>query len=129
MKEHSHSSQRTKLWARAATSAFFVAGLCLTTFCSSAQGQDDEGVRVGTLVRAEQPPAPCTANETAAQDVATTASRGDIAQLPEPLETRQSLMPNVSRKQDCRKEELFPPMLFKHSTAQIVKPFRRGSIT
>jgi hypothetical protein len=71
---------------------FFVAGLCLMTCVgSSAQGRNDkdnEGGHVAALIRAEQPPAPCTPNETAAQDVATVARRGDVVNLPEPLETR-----------------------------------------
>jgi len=93
MKEHSHSSQGSKLWVRPATAVFFVTALYLTTFCvaSSGQGRDDkgdEGGRVGGLIRAQQPPAPCIPNETAAQDVATIARRGDIVYLPAPLETR-----------------------------------------
>src|SRR5215472_7277916 len=90
MREHSHFSQGRKRWACA---ALFVAGLCLTgpSVAAWAQGQDDkddEGGRLKAIVRAEQPPAPCTPNETAARDVATVARRGDVVNLPEPLETR-----------------------------------------
>lgn len=93
MKEHSYSKQGKMLPARAVTAALFVAGLCLTmsSLASWAQGQDDkddEGGRLRSLIRAEQPAAPCTSNETAAQDVATVARRGDIVHLPEPLQTR-----------------------------------------
>jgi hypothetical protein len=38
--------------------------------------------------RAEQPPAPCHPNQTAASDMATVANRGDISQLPDPLRQR-----------------------------------------
>ena len=90
MREHSHFSQGRKRWACA---ALFVAGLCLTgpSVAAWAQGQDDkdyEGGRLKAIVRAEQPSAPCTPNQTAAQDVATVSRRGDIVNLPEPLQTR-----------------------------------------
>src|SRR6516162_1953020 len=91
MKEHSHSNQRTKLWARAVTVALFVAGLCLTglSVVVRAQGQkDDEGGHFSALIRAEQPPAPCAPNETAVQDVTTVSRRGDVVNLPNPLKMR-----------------------------------------
>ena len=91
MKEHSHSSQRTKLWARAVTVALFVAGLCLTglSVVARAQGQeDDDGGRFSALIRAEQPPAPCAPNETAVQDVTTVSRCVDVVNLPNPLKTR-----------------------------------------
>ncbi len=90
MKEHSHFSQGRKLRAQHVTAVFLVTGLCLVTLsvATSAQDQGRRDTDRRDLIRAEQPPAPCTPNETAAQDVATIARRGDIANLPEPLETR-----------------------------------------
>jgi len=91
MREHSHISQERKRLTRAMTTAFFVAGLCSTVFSVGAwaQGQeDDDGGRFSALIRAEQPPAPCTPNETAVQDVNAVARRGDVAHLPDPLKTR-----------------------------------------
>src|SRR5215469_9570094 len=91
MKEHSHFSQGRKRSVCAASAALFVAGLCLTglSVVARAQGQeDDDGDRFSALIRAEQPPAPCTPNETAVQDVTTVSRRGDVANLPDPLKTR-----------------------------------------
>jgi len=93
MTEHSHFSQGRKRWARAATAALLLVGLCLTglSVAAWAQGQDDkddEGGHFSALIRAEQPPAPCTANETAVQDVTTVSRRGDVLHLPDPLRTR-----------------------------------------
>ena len=93
MKENSRFSQGRKRWARAVTAALFVVGVCSTGWsvagwAQSRADKDDEGGRLKTLISAEQPPAPCTANQTAAEDVATVARRGDIVNLPEPLETR-----------------------------------------
>jgi len=93
MKEHSYFSQGRKRWVRIAAAALFATGLSLTGLSAPgwAQGQDDkddEGGRLKAIVRAEQPPAPCTPNETAARDVATVARRGDVVNLPEPLQTR-----------------------------------------
>src|SRR5260370_28419572 len=39
-------------------------------------------------VRAEQPPAPCHPNATAAADTAAVATRGDVVNLPKPLKDR-----------------------------------------
>ncbi len=90
MKEHSHFSQGRKLRARHVTAVFLVTGLCLATLSVSTSGQDQgrHDTDRRELIRAEQPPAPCFPNETAALDVATVARRGDVANLPEPLETR-----------------------------------------
>src|SRR5215467_13746682 len=91
MREHSHISQGRKRLTRAMTATLFVTGLCSTVFSVGAwaQGQeDDDGGRFSALIRAEQPPAPCTANETAVQDVTTVSRRGDVVHLPDPLKTR-----------------------------------------
>ena len=116
MREHSHCSRRKKLPAYVVTAAFFAAGLCLIAlnFASSAQGQDDkddQGGRFSALIRTEQPPAPCTPNETAANDVATVARRGDIVNLPEPLETRLlqlAARPHTFLPMQARAEAVFP---------------------
>lgn len=93
MKEHSHFNARGKLRTGGITAALLVTSLCSAAFgvAISAQeesrhGDDRDDRR--ELIRNEQPPAPCTPNRTATQDVATVARRGDIAHLPEPLETR-----------------------------------------
>lgn len=93
MKGHSYLSQGTKRWARATTAAVFMVGLFLTglSVASWAQGQDDkddEGGLLKAIISVEQPLAPCTPNQTAAQDVATVSRRGDIVNLPEALQTR-----------------------------------------
>ena len=95
MKEHSYFSQgrKLKLWAWVVAAPFLAAGLCLTggsvpAWAQSQDGKDDEGGGVKAIVRAEQPPAPCLPNETAARDVVTVAQRGDVVNLPEPLQTR-----------------------------------------
>lgn len=87
MKDHSGFNQGRKRWERAVTAAVFLAALCLTTFrtVAWAQGQDDkenDDGRLSSLIRAEQPPAPCTPNETAARDVTTVSRRGDVVDLP-----------------------------------------------
>src|SRR2546422_7582003 len=43
---------------------------------------------------AEQPPAPCHPNPSAAQDETTVRSRGDIMQLPQPLKDRLAQLAN-----------------------------------
>jgi len=85
MKEHSYFSQgrKLKLWAWVVAAPFLAAGLCLTggsvpAWAQSQDGKDDEGGGVKAIVRAEQPPAPCLPNETAARDVVTVAQRGDV---------------------------------------------------
>src|SRR5215471_9738566 len=40
------------------------------------------------IAGAEQPPAPCHPNQTAASDMATVGARGDVSQLPAPLRAR-----------------------------------------
>lgn len=100
MNGHSHFSERRKQWTPAAAAALFLAGLCLTglDFAGWAQGQDDrddDGGRLSALIRAEQPPAPCTPNETAIQDVTMVSWRGDVVNLPE-------AMPLGSRCSDAR---------------------------
>ena len=79
-----------QLPAHVVPSAVLATVLCLATFsvATSAQDQGRRDTDRRDLIRAEQPPPPCTPNETAAQDVATVARRGDIVNLPEPLETR-----------------------------------------
>src|SRR5229473_8569909 len=75
-------------------SLLMVLGLIMFAITTSAQDQDnktDKNQRDNDrseLIRAEQPPPPCTPNETAARDVATVDRRGDIVNLPVPLETR-----------------------------------------
>lgn len=94
MNGHSHFSEGRKQWTpAAAAAALFLAGLCLTGLgvAGWAQGQedrDDDGGRLSALIRAEQPPAPCTPNETAVQDVTTVSRRGDVVNLPDSLKTR-----------------------------------------
>src|SRR5207249_2904447 len=93
-KELLHFNGGRQLAARVARCASLLMGLGLLTFTIASAGQDDatdKGRRDTDrreLIRAEQPPAPCFPNETAALDVATVARRGDIVNLPEPLETR-----------------------------------------
>jgi len=90
MTEHLYFNQARLPRARGVTAALFLTGLCLATFsiATSAQDQGRRDTDRKELIRAEQPPAPCFPNETAAVDVATVARRGDIVNLPEPLETR-----------------------------------------
>ncbi len=89
-----HFNGGRNLSARVAMCASLLMGLGLMTFTIATAAQDDatdKGRRDPDrreLIRAEQPPAPCTPNETAALDIATVGRRGDIANLPEPLETR-----------------------------------------
>ena len=89
MKEQGYFSLK-QLPAHVVPSAVLATVLCLATFsvATSAQDQGRRDTDRRDLIRAEQPPPPCTPNETAAQDVATVARRGDIVNLPEPLETR-----------------------------------------
>ena len=94
MKERLHFNQGRKFPARVAMCASLLMGLGLITFTIATAAQDDatdKGRRDTDrreLIRAEQPPTPCFPNATAAKDVETVARRGDIANLPEPLETR-----------------------------------------
>ncbi len=94
MKERLHFNQGRKFPARVAMCASLLMGLGLITFTIVTAAQDDatdKGRRDTDrreLIRAEQPPTPCFPNATAAKDVETVARRGDIANLPEPLETR-----------------------------------------
>lgn len=95
MNGHSHFSEGRKQWTPGAAAALFLSGLCLTGLGVAvwAQGQndndrDDDAGRLSALIRAEQPPAPCTSNETAVQDVTTVSRRGDVVNLPDSLKTR-----------------------------------------
>ena len=47
---------------------------------------------LGAVARAEQPPAPCHSNPNANQDMAMVRNRGDVRQLPDPLEDRLTRM-------------------------------------
>ena len=94
MKVFLHFNRGRTFPARAARGASLLMGLGLIIFTIGTAAQDDttdKGRRDTDrreLIRAEQPSAPCTPNETAALDVATVARRGDIVNLPELLETR-----------------------------------------
>ena len=82
--------RNSRITPHAVSSAVLVTILCLAAF-SVATSAQDEGRRDTDrkeLIRAEQPPAPCFPNETAVSDVATVARRGEIINLPGPLETR-----------------------------------------
>jgi hypothetical protein len=46
------------------------------------------------IARAEQPPAPCHSNPTAAADEAGVRSRGDVVNLPAPLQDRLAQLAN-----------------------------------
>ncbi len=94
MKAFLHLNGAKKSPARLAMCASLLMGIGLVTFTVSTAAQDDAADKDrrdtgrGDLIRAEQPPAPCTPNQTAALDVATIARRGDVANLPETLEKR-----------------------------------------
>src|SRR5216684_1948004 len=94
MKVFLHFNRGRTFPARAARGASLLMGLGLIIFTIGTAAQDDatdKGRRDTDrreLIRAEQPPTPCFPNATAAKDVETVARRGDIANLPEPLETR-----------------------------------------
>jgi len=91
MKTFLHFNGGRKFPARVAMCASFLVGLALITFTIATSAQDnatDKGRRdsdLKELIRAEQPPAPCFPNATAAKDVEAVARRGDIVNLPEPL--------------------------------------------
>src|SRR2546426_9178199 len=69
-----------------------VAGLCLGI--TSSRGY------------AEQPPPPCHPNPQAASDMATVASRADVANLPTPLQER--LVPLAGRPHTLLPQQTFP---------------------
>jgi len=94
MKEQFHFNGKRMEPARSALGVLLLIVFGLSAFAARTAAQSlkskedqDSDERRG-LIRAEQPPSPCTANETAGQDVATVARRGDIVNLPEPLQTR-----------------------------------------
>jgi len=94
MKEQFHFNGKRMQPARSALGVLLLIVFGLSAFAARTAAQSlkskedqDSDERRG-LIRAEQPPSPCTANETAGQDVATVARRGDIVNLPEPLQTR-----------------------------------------
>jgi hypothetical protein len=68
------STNRIKSWKTAKLATHFMA-LALAVFSV-------------TRSYAEQPPAPCHANPQAAQDEATVRGRGDVTNLPAPLQDR-----------------------------------------
>ena len=94
MKERFHFNEGRKLpapftWRALLLMAFGLTALCVSTRAQDGKGKEDrDGDERRELIRAEQPSAPCTPNQTAARDVETVARRGDVVSLPEPLETR-----------------------------------------
>src|SRR5438876_410560 len=67
--------------------------------------------------RAEQPPAPCHPNATAAADQATVANRGDVASLPAPLRDRLVRMADRPHSQlpvQAYAEAAGPSQLFQY---------------
>ena len=79
------STNRRKSWKAAKLAAHFLALALATSFA--------------TRSYAEQPPAPCHPNPQAAQDAATVRNRGDVTNLPDPLQDRLERLANRPHSQ------------------------------
>src|SRR5215469_17213515 len=106
MKEHGYFSLK-QLPAHFVPGALLAMVLCLATFsvATSAQDQGRHDTDRRDLIRAEQPPPPCTPNETAAQDVATVARRGRSEEHTSELQSRRDLVCRLLLEKKKKKKQ------------------------